>query len=174
LDADRRKENSCTGLDNDGDGYPETLECNVVAPQEQNDDGLVSAYAAVCISPEFQSTSGDRDDDTIGDMEDNCPDVANVDQVDSDEDSIGNACDDTPCPEYDVVTGSCGGPYGCIEGFYCSRETIACEQIECPAGAGRTYTLECCCDCWSDKSMRGVYDPCRPGFLLKCVPRTNE
>ena len=174
LNTDRKRENSCTGLDTDGDGFPETLECNETTVQEQAMDESVSGYAAVCISPEFQNTSGDQDGDTIGDIEDNCPGVANVDQVDSDNDGIGNACDATPCPDYDVVTGPCGGPGGCIEGFYCSTQTIACEQIECPEGAGRTYTLECCCDCWGDYSLRGVYDPCRPGYLLKCVPRTEE
>ncbi|MCC6214437.1 MAG: hypothetical protein IT376_06185 [Polyangiaceae bacterium] len=29
----------------------------------------------------------------------------------------------------------------------------------------------CCCDCWSDQTNASVYDPCRPGFLLKCAPR---
>lgn len=115
---------------------------------------------------------GDRDEDGIDDIDDNCPNTHNPDQIDSDGDSIGNLCDDTACPEYQRVTGACGGNLeGCIEDFYCSRQTIACEQEVCPEGAGRTYTLECCCDCWEDKSTRGVYDPCRPGFLLKCVPR---
>ncbi len=114
----------------------------------------------------------DGDDDGKVDSIDNCPYNYNPDQVDSDGDGLGNVCDETPCPEYQIVTESCGAALdGCIEGFYCSRETIACEQEVCPEGAGRTYTLECCCDCWADKSLKGVYDPCRPGYLLKCVPR---
>ena len=36
----------------------------------------------------------DIDGDGIPDGEDNCPDVANADQADSDEDGIGDACDD--------------------------------------------------------------------------------
>jgi hypothetical protein len=115
---------------------------------------------------------GDRDEDGIDDTDDNCPNTHNPDQIDSDGDGIGNVCDNTACPEYQRVTGACGGNLeGCIEDFYCSRQTIACEQEVCPEGAGRTYTLECCCDCWEDKSTRGVYDPCRAGFLVKCVPR---
>jgi hypothetical protein len=118
------------------------------------------------------SGDGDRDEDGIDDINDNCPITYNPDQIDSDGDGLGNVCDDTACPEYQTVTGSCGAALdGCIEGFYCSRQTIACEQELCPEGAGRTYTLECCCDCWADKSLRNVYDPCRPGFLLRCVPR---
>ena len=115
--------------------------------------------------------NGDSDEDGIDDAFDNCPDVANVDQIDSDEDGVGNQCDESPCPTYDVVTGPCGGPNGCIEGFYCSTQTIACEQEVCPENAGRTYTLECCCDCWEDQTYRTVYDPCRPGFVLECALR---
>lgn len=73
------------------------------------------------------------------------------------------------CPEYPPDGQPCGAQLeGCIEGFYCSRETIACEQTVCPEGAGRTYTLECCCNCWDDQSRTNVYDPCRSGFLLRC------
>ena len=75
------------------------------------------------------------------------------------------------CPVYVPDGKSCGAQLdGCIEGFYCSTETIACEQTTCPEGAGRTYTLECCCNCWDDKSLVNVYDPCRAGFLLRCDP----
>lgn len=35
----------------------------------------------------------DRDDDDVLDAEDNCPDLANVDQVNKDGDAIGDACD---------------------------------------------------------------------------------
>jgi hypothetical protein len=107
----------------------------------------------------------DPDADGVRGSTDNCPEIGNPDQTDSDADGLGNECDDTACPEYAVVDPGCGG---CIDGFYCSIETIACEQIECPALSGRTYTLECCCDCWDDHTYRGVYDPCRPGFLLRC------
>ncbi len=116
----------------------------------------------------------DPDGDGLAGAADNCPEVANKDQDDSDGDGKGDACDETPCPEFQVVDPGCGG---CIEGFYCSsggQGTGACEQEECPEGAGRTYTLECCCDCWDDKSLRGVFDPCRAGFLLRCEPRGSE
>ena len=115
-------------------------------------------------------TTGDFDGDGIPDGQDNCPNHANPFQIDSDYDGVGNDCDSTPCPTYAIVDPGCGG---CPEGFYCSsggQGTGACEQETCPEGAGRTYTLECCCDCWEDKSTMGIYDPCRTNYLLKCVP----
>ncbi|MCA9525356.1 MAG: thrombospondin type 3 repeat-containing protein, partial [Myxococcales bacterium] len=36
----------------------------------------------------------DRDGDGVANGEDNCPDVANADQLDADGDAIGDACDD--------------------------------------------------------------------------------
>lgn len=53
------------------------------------------------------ATGGDTDGDTIADSIDNCPDVANTDQLDADGDQKGDACDlcpavsnpgTTPCP----------------------------------------------------------------------------
>ncbi len=83
----------------------------------------------------------------------------------------GPGPDASVCPTYEPDGASCGASLdGCIQGFYCSRETIACEQETCPAGSGRTYTLECCCTCWGDTSVVDVYDPCRAGFLLRCDP----
>lgn len=40
------------------------------------------------------STSEDRDGDSITNSTDNCADVANTDQTDTDNDGLGNACDD--------------------------------------------------------------------------------
>ncbi len=38
----------------------------------------------------------DADGDGVADADDNCPDVANADQADADNDGIGDLCDDTP------------------------------------------------------------------------------
>lgn len=52
----------------------------------------------------------------------------------------------------------------CSAGFYFSRETIACEQIACPAGVGRNYTLECKCP----EGTSSVY-ACGLGLVVACV-----
>ena len=61
--------------------------------------------------------------------------------------------------------------YKCGPGFQWSRDTVACEQDECPAGAGRTYTLECSCwqPEWGGEPKKTCYDPARPGYAIACV-----
>jgi streptogramin lyase len=65
----------CDGVDNDcngdvDDGFPDV-----------DEDGL-----ADCVDP-------DADNDGLINEEDNCPDVANLDQLDTDQDTEGDACD---------------------------------------------------------------------------------
>jgi formylglycine-generating enzyme required for sulfatase activity len=63
-------------------------------------DGQWCALGRDCLSgycgrlqPVCRSASGDEDRDTIVNAEDNCPAVFNLDQIDSDGDGIGDACD---------------------------------------------------------------------------------
>ncbi|HEX5036258.1 MAG TPA: hypothetical protein VFX30_03785 [bacterium] len=63
-------------VDNDADG---TTDC---------DDSDCSANSA-CTNP-----GGDDDGDGVDNGSDNCPDVANADQLDTDGDGIGDACDE--------------------------------------------------------------------------------
>lgn len=46
---------------------------------------------------------GDRDQDQVADCIDNCPDSANSDQADDDDDGTGDACDAAPDVGYDLV-----------------------------------------------------------------------
>jgi hypothetical protein len=52
--------------------------------------------------------------------------------------------------------------YECPEGYYWSRETVACEQETCPTGSHRSYTLECLCD----NNSVGTRDEL--GLLVSC------
>lgn len=117
-------------------------------------------------SPNSNSQNGDpgadADGDTIPDSEDNCPDMPNFYQVDTDGDGVGNDCDETACPAFDLDED------GCVEGMDWSRRVAACVQPTCPTGAMHNADMFCCCNCWDDDTLVNVIDPCRPGYLLNC------
>jgi hypothetical protein len=71
-------------LDTDGDGIGNN------ADTDDDGDGLGDDYDAF---PLDASEQVDTDSDGIGDNADNCPNVSNADQLNSDDDSLGNACD---------------------------------------------------------------------------------
>ena len=71
-------------LDTDGDGIGNN------ADTDDDGDGLGDDYDAF---PLDASDQVDTDADGIGDNADNCPNVSNADQLNSDDDSLGNACD---------------------------------------------------------------------------------
>ncbi len=57
--------------------------------------------------------------------------------------------------------------YLCEEGFQWSRDTVACEQADCPEGANRTYTLDCNCgEAWG-RDFRTCYND--TGLAIACV-----
>lgn len=66
-------------------------DCAGVAPDNAACD-IVQCIAGACIS-----VPADSDGDLIDDCDDNCPLVANANQVDSDGDGVGNACDPAEC-----------------------------------------------------------------------------
>lgn len=65
---------------------------------------LVALVAAGCnavfnlaeTQPAPDASDGDVDDDTVADGDDNCPALANVDQLDTDGDGFGDVCDGCP------------------------------------------------------------------------------
>jgi Thrombospondin type 3 repeat len=61
---------------------------------------LVNAVAR-CTRAGVVDVPLDKDKDGIPDAKDNCPGVANPNQLDSDGDGLGDACDETPFPDKD-------------------------------------------------------------------------
>ncbi|WP_231372829.1 thrombospondin type 3 repeat-containing protein [Aureivirga sp. CE67] len=58
------------------------------------DGGEFLSWSIEICSDEDPSIISDMDGDGIADEDDNCPEVANADQADNDEDGIGDVCDD--------------------------------------------------------------------------------
>ena len=106
VDADRDGD----GVDNDRDLFPDDSD----ESEDIDGDGI------------GDESDNDDDADGINDEDDNCPSVANADQVDLDGDRIGDVCDpdidgdgvinederfgceDTPQDELDVIVDGCG------------------------------------------------------------------
>ncbi len=102
--------------DRDRDGTPDYLESSEV---DADGDGRREDNDADDTDPCIPSTGNaacqalaDRDDDGVPDAEDNCPSVPNPNQLDSDDDDIGDACE-LPAP---TPGGDDGGDEGGDEG----------------------------------------------------------
>jgi hypothetical protein len=59
------------------------------------------------------SCDPDRDGDDVPNVEDNCPDFANADQLDSDGDALGDVCDDSGAGGDNTNNLSDGDEAGC-------------------------------------------------------------
>jgi len=106
LDTDNDTLNNDIDTDDDNDGYPDDVDEMPLdffehldtdgdgignnADTDDDGDGLGDDYDAF---PLDASEQVDTDADGVGDNADNCPNVSNADQLNSDDDSLGNACD---------------------------------------------------------------------------------
>ena len=80
--------------------YNETGDLAVGYTEDEGDDSLMTTVIAV-----FDL---DGDTDEVADSSDNCPDVYNPDQIDSDGDGVGDVCDPEPFPPGDDDDDSVG------------------------------------------------------------------
>jgi cytosine/adenosine deaminase-related metal-dependent hydrolase len=118
-----------TADDADGDDVPDATDvCPEVFNPAQADtdgDGLGDAcdpcpwaeQACPCVPP----AGDDRDGDGIADVDDNCAFVGNPEQTDTDEDTIGDACD--ACPEISNLNGR-----GCPTSIYAVKRGEAADS----------------------------------------------
>jgi len=74
----------------------------------------------------------DSDNDGIPDIEDNCPDIWNPDQLDTDYNGIGDACDCNPdCAGKECGDDGCGGICGtCGQGEICQQGNCVVEMYQ--------------------------------------------
>ena len=82
------------GVDSDSDGYSDDVDAFPNDPDEwldTDDDGVGDNGD---LFPTDPNEALDGDFDGVGDVADNCPINANADQLDTDGDQAGNACDD--------------------------------------------------------------------------------
>lgn len=86
-------------VDTDGDGLGDGVEKYVLGTFYNNPDSDGDGYndgeeVVAGTDPLDASSMPDGDGDEVDDNSDNCPDVSNSDQADSNEDGVGDACDE--------------------------------------------------------------------------------
>ncbi|MBM4281490.1 MAG: hypothetical protein FJ137_12275 [Deltaproteobacteria bacterium] len=93
LDADSDDDTLTDGAeDADRDGAADDGETDPRDP-DTDDDGVCDEPTVTIAGVCEPALDLDADGDGLGGLNDNCPDVANADQVDTDGDGIGDACD---------------------------------------------------------------------------------
>ncbi|MFK7985320.1 MAG: lamin tail domain-containing protein [Sandaracinaceae bacterium] len=157
VNGSNRYTGAITGDDMDGDGIANATDLcpNIFNPIRPLDNGAQADFDAdgqgdACdpCPLDANTTSctaanpDDRDRDMILDTVDNCPNVANMDQADSDEDGVGNVCD--ACPDDPNPAGAAcpGSIYGVKDGTFAEGETVAIAGSVVTAVGERGFTMQ--------------------------------
>ena len=93
LDSDNDGLGNNTDTDDDNDGVADEVDVFPLDSSESADTDFDGVGDNADVFPNDASETTDSDLDGIGDNADNCVSVANADQLDTDGDTLGNACD---------------------------------------------------------------------------------
>ena len=96
--SDYNDPDSIPEVDTDGDGIPDSLD------DDDDNDGIPDSEDA---DADGDGVDDDDDGDGVINLDDNCDFVANVDQLNADEDDVGDACDLCPMSVGDVDANGC-------------------------------------------------------------------
>ena len=101
------------GATDDYFGYSVSIDGDtaLIGAKWDNDNGTQSGSAYV-----FDDLEGDPDGDGIPNYADNCPDISNPDQIDSDGDGVGDVCD--PCTGSDNIDSDDDGICDSLDNCY--------------------------------------------------------
>ncbi len=137
------------------------------------------SYWALAYYPDGIEPELDTDGDGILDVNDNCVYTINADQLNSDSDSFGDACEDCPEDGNKTEEGFCGCGVVDIDSdddgeadscgiFVCEEEGDSCTQTnDCPG----TFNASCACiDVFGD-NCPVIIDDCTPGD--SCIQTNN-
>jgi len=140
--------------DLDEDGFGSSIDCNdlnaeIFPGAEEKCNGVDDN----CNEEIDEGCPLDSDGDTVIDKEDNCPDIANPDQADSDEDGLGDACDPTPNPAPTETPTPTPTSPPCEPGWKCRDEFF------------RGYQKSDCS--WTEENLRYCTMGCENGDCLE-------
>ena len=140
------------------DGVCEDIPLTACGDDRPCPDGLVCGVDGFCSRPD----ATDTDADGVPDDRDNCPGIPNTDQLDTDENGTGDACEESEC-------GTCPLDEVCLPEGACGQQVCSADS-DCPGGTVCVGTLcrqthECAtnAECEDTLGICGEDGFCEPG-----------